>query len=103
MPVVSSAPATESCADGVLEPTPTKPLLAKVVVPMTEVEEANSPCCAQSAVVVAEVFTPKLVSGVKGKVPEPPQALPVFEMMPFAEKVAQPGVPPALETMRFVM
>jgi hypothetical protein len=47
---------------------------------------------------------PKLVVGVKEKVPEPePQAVPVLEMVPFAEKVAQPADPPAEETMRLVV
>ena len=46
---------------------------------------------------------PKVV-GVNGKAePEPPQALPVFEMVPSVAKVAQPAVPPALETVRFVV
>ena len=31
-----------------------------------------------------------------------PHAVPVFESTPSALKVAQPGVPPALETMRLV-
>ncbi len=44
------------------------------------------------------------VVGVNGNAePEPPQALPVFEMRPVAEKVAQPAAPPAPETMRFVV
>ena len=48
-------------------------------------------------------FTPKFVSGKKGNVPEPPHALPVFDMRPMELNVAQPAVPPALETMRFVV
>lgn len=36
--------------------------------------------------------------------PEPePQAVPVLEIVPSTAKVAQPGVPPALETRRFVV
>ena len=35
-----------------------------------EVEEAKMPTCAKSAVEVAEVFTPKLLVGVKGNVLE---------------------------------
>ena len=47
---------------------------------------------------------PKLVVGVHEKVPEPePQAVPVLEMVPVVLKVAQPAVPPALETMRLVV
>ena len=42
--------------------------------------------------------------GVQEKVPLPePQAEPVLEMVPSPAKVAQPGVPPALETMRLVV
>ena len=33
----------------------------------------------------------------------PPQAEPVFEIVPFVLKVAQPAVPPAEETVRFVV
>ena len=35
--------------------------------------------------------------------PPEPQAVPVFEMSPIEEKVAQPAVPPAEETMRLVV
>ncbi len=50
---------------------------------------------------VAAVVVPKVVAKVKSLAPPPPDphALPVFEISPVAEKVAQPGVPPAPETM----
>ena len=35
--------------------------------------------------------------------PPDPQAVPVFEMRPIELKVAHPAVPPALETIRFVV
>ena len=34
---------TDNCAQGVLLPTPTKPLPANVVVPITDVDEAKKP------------------------------------------------------------
>jgi hypothetical protein len=40
---------------------------------------------------------------VKANAPPPPQAEPVFEIVPSVAKVAQPAAPPALETTRFVV
>lgn len=71
--------------------------------PKRTVEDALSPPKSESAVPVALVFTPKFDVGVNGKVPEPPHALPVFEMPPMELKVAQPAVPPAFEMMRAVV
>ena len=58
----------------------------------------------KSGVEVALVVVPKWVVGIHANVPEPePQAVPVFEMSPVVENVAQPAVPPAEETVRFVV
>src|SRR3989344_1576024 len=54
-------------------------------------------------VVVAFARRPPQVPGVQAKVPLPPQAEPVLERRPIVEKVAQPAVPPAEETMRLVV
>lgn len=55
-----------------------------------------------SVPVALAAVAPKVV-GVNGKLPPPPQATPVFEMRPVAEKVAQPAAPPALETTKLVV
>jgi len=69
------------------------------------VDEAKTPSCAQMGLLeVAAVMTPKLGVKVKFAWPvEAPQALPVLEIVPLALKVAQPGVPPAEETIRLVV
>src|SRR4051812_10981216 len=44
------------------------------------------------------------VVGVNGKaLPPEPQAVPVLEIVPLIEKVAQPAAPPADETIKFVV
>lgn len=100
---------------GVVEPIESTPrmldvaIMESVVEPTTiwskrEVDEAKTPFCAQMGEVVAAERAPKLVVKVNESVPPPePQALPVLEIVPLVEKVAQPAVPPALETMRFVV
>ena len=53
---------------------------------------------------VAAVRAPKCDWKVKSAPPEPvPHATPVFESVPLLENVAQPAVPPAEETTRFVV
>jgi hypothetical protein len=45
-----------------------------------------------------------VVAKAKSLPPAPvPQADPVLDIVPFAEKVAHPAVPPALETIRLVV
>ena len=79
-------------------------LLMKFALVKYEVEEAKSPFTNQIGVEVEFAAAPKLVVGVQEKVPLPdPQATPVLERSPMVEKVAQPAVPPALETTRFVV
>ena len=66
-------------------------------------EDAWSPNLNQIGVEVALAAVPKLVVGVQLKLPEPPQALWVFERVPTVSNVAQPAMPPAEETMRLVV
>src|SRR3989344_4724727 len=83
---------------------PSKKNCERPALPKRTVEEAFKPPRSERAVEVALVLTPKLFVGVKEKVPLPePQAVPVFEIVPFVEKVAQPAAPPAEETMRLVV
>ena len=102
MPVWKLAtPLIEKSEPGVVVPIPTEPM--KVVVERREVEEAKRPWVNQRGVEVEFTSTPKLVVGVNEKVPDPePQAVPVFEMVPLVEKVAQPAAPPAEETIKLV-
>jgi hypothetical protein len=65
---VVEAAKTVRSADGEEEPIPTYPLLAKVVVPMTEVEEAKRPPWNQIGVEVAFAAAPKFVVAVNGKI-----------------------------------
>ena len=83
------------------EPSKKKP--ATPAFPKRTVDDALRPPKSERAVEVALVFTPKLLVGVQANEPLPPQALPVLEMTPVAEKVAHPAAPPALETMRLVV
>src|SRR3989344_6639117 len=101
---------TESSAHGEVVPNPRFPTAPSKRKPETPafpnrtVEDALSPLKSESAVEVALVFTPKFTVGVHENVPLPePQAVPVFEMRPVAENVAQPAAPPAEETVRFVV
>jgi hypothetical protein len=92
-------------------PTPSLPSeLSKMkpgrpALPKRMVEEACRPPVRSRAVEVLLAWTPKEVVGSNGKakpVVEPHEA-PVLDMRPMELKVAQPGVPPALETTRFVV
>ena len=72
--------------------------------PKRMVEEAERPPVSKSNVEVEFAVMPNEVVGVQLKVPLPdPQATPVLLMRPIVEKVAQPAVPPALETTRLVV
>ena len=85
------APSKKNCP-----PTPALPNLT--------VEDAFNPPKSERFVVVELVGAPKLVPGVNGKaLPEPPHAVPVFDMRPIDENVAHPAVPPAEETIKFVV
>ena len=76
---------------------------ANVDVAMVD-EEKKTPWV-QMLEVVAAVEVPKLlVPQVNGFAPAlPPHALCVLDIVPSSAKVAHPAVPPAEETMRFVL
>src|SRR6185369_12582536 len=62
------------------------------------------PCVNPINVLVAFAAVAPKVVGVKGNEPAlVPQATPVLERRPIAEKVAHPAVPPALDTIRLVV
>lgn len=90
-----------SLPHGDVVPMPTLPVEVMDVVP---VAPKYATLKTASADEVAAAREPLTVGKVNGDVPPPvPQALPVFESVPFEEKVAHPGVPPALETTRLVV
>jgi len=108
----ASAP-IESRANGDDVPIPSSPALeshrncpATPALPKRTVDEAKSPAYAPiGSVEVPATVSPKFVAKVKSEPPPAPvpQATPVFDIVPFAENVAHPAVPPADETMRFVV